>query len=86
MLLSLFLLHHAAMKEDKAQSKQAKHKSVFFWFGDDLAVDDEAYRTGAVRRKIRPVAHPIIESSRKKVANRFVDDAGAYPRRSLLVG
>ena len=32
-----------AMKEDKAQRKQAKHKGVFFGFGDDLVVDDDPH-------------------------------------------
>ena len=75
-----------AAENDKAQGKEGENEGVFFWFGDDLAVDDNPHRTCGVRRKIRPVAHPIIESSRKEVANRFVNYAGAYPRRSLPVG
>ena len=37
-LLAAFLLL-PAMKEDKTQSKQAKDQGIFFWFGDELAVD-----------------------------------------------
>ena len=72
--LALFLLHSTAMKENKDQSKQAKDKSVFSGFGDDLAVD---YRPHVAKTGIgtRPV-----ESSRMKVADGFVDYAGAHPR------
>ena len=50
-------------------------------FGDDLAVDDNAYGSGAVQRK--PRSQTSIEGSRKEIANRFVDDAGAHPSRRL---
>ena len=41
--LSFLLLRYAAMEEDEGQCKQCKHKRVFFWFGDDLAVDDNPH-------------------------------------------
>ena len=53
-LLAAFPLLMAAMKENKAQSKQAKDESVFFWFGDDLAVDPNLHRAVGVCRKPRP--------------------------------
>ena len=88
MLLSLFLLE-VAMKENKDQSKQAKDKSVFFWFGDDLAVDDNPHRAVGLRRKTRPrIARstPIIVGSGKEVADGFVQNPGAYPSRSIPAG
>ena len=42
-----------AVEENKAQGKQAKDKSVFFWFGDDLTVDDNPQRATAACHKIR---------------------------------
>ena len=39
----MFVLHSPAMEENKTKCKQAEDEGVFLWFGDDLAVDDEAY-------------------------------------------
>ena len=69
------------MKEDKAQRKQAKHKRVFFGLGDEGAVDDNPHGANAVRRKEGSV-RPVVKSSCKEIANRFVNDAGYHPRRS----
>ena len=56
------------MKEHKTQCKQAEHQRVFFWFGDDLAVDDNPHRA-AGRRKTRGQIFVVTESSRKEVAD-----------------
>ncbi len=77
------------MEEDKAEGKQAEDKRVFFGFGDDLAVNDNSHRVMGIRRKLRTPegATPmIIKGSRKEVANRFVDDAGAHSSRRIPVG
>ncbi len=73
------------MKENKPQGKEAEHKGVFFGFGDDLAVDNNPHRTLRIRRKCR-LPCGIIEGSRKEVADRFVDDAGARPNRRIPAG
>ena len=68
-----------AAENDKAQGKQAEDESVFFRFGDDLAVDDNPHRAksgGTIT---------MIESSRKEVADGFVDQACSHPRRSLPI-
>ena len=72
-----------AMEEDKGQRKQAKHKGVFFWFGDDLAVDENPQRATAACHKIaiQEAISVVIEGSRKEVAYGFVDDADAHPSR-----
>ena len=43
-----------AVEEDEAKRKQTKHKRVFLWFGDDLAVDDNPHQalTYRIRREI----------------------------------
>ena len=66
----------------KTQGKQAEDEGVFLWFGDDLAVDDDPHRAIGSPRKSRDTS-PIIEGSRIKVSNRFVDQARSLPRRSL---
>ena len=80
--MAAFLLHYAAMEENKAQRKQAEDKSIFFWFGDDLAVDDNPHRAGGIRRKCS-MPCGTIEGSRKEVANGFVQNARTYPSRSI---
>ena len=76
------------MEENKTQSKQAENEGVFFRFGDDLAVEGDLQRAIVARRKPGILIAPTIirESSRKEVANRFVDDAGAYPSRRIPDG
>ena len=78
-----FLLDVAA-KDNKTQSEQAEDEGVFFWFGDDLAVDNNPHRAVRRSRKSRD-ASPIIEGSRIEVADGLVDYTGAHPRRSLIV-
>ena len=88
MRLLAFLLHLAA-EEDEAQSKQAKHKGVFFGFGDDLAVDANLHRVMGIRRKLRTpkgTIPKIIEGSRKEVVDGFVDDARSHPSRRIFAG
>ena len=68
------------MEEDKTQHQQAKHQRVFFWFGDDLAVD---YRPHVAKTGM--CASPV-ERSRMKIADGFVQNAGAYPRRRVQLG
>ena len=83
------LLHLAAMEEeDEGEGKQAKDKSVFFRFGDDLAVDDNPHRATAACRKIaiQKAISVVIEGSRKEIADGFVDDAGAHPSRGIPCG
>ena len=82
-MLALFLLEVAASNH-KTQCKEAEDKRVFFWFGDDLAVDGDS-NLGTSRRKIAGAASTliIIEGSRKEVANRFVNQARSHPRKSL---
>ena len=78
-----------AVEEDEAERKQTEHKRVFFGFGDDLAVDPNLHRAVRLRRKTRTpekATTPIIEGSRKEVADGFVEDAGARPSRSLPAG
>ena len=78
-----------AMEENKTQRKQTKHKGVFLRLGDDLAVDGDLYGASAVRRKIgMQGSHSpsMIESSRKEVANGFVDNASARPSRRRSAG
>ncbi len=67
-----------AMKEDKAQSKQAEDEGVFFRFGDEGAVDSDLYGSLRRRRKIG-VRRGAVVSSRKEVTDGFVDDACARP-------
>ena len=73
-----------AAENDEAEGKQAEDKRVFFGFGDDLAVDDNPYGAGTVQRK--PSSQIPIESSRKEVANRFVDYARTCPSRRIPGG
>ena len=49
--MALFLLEVAA-ENDKTQGEQTKHKSVFLWFGDDLAVDNDPHRAVESPRKM----------------------------------
>ena len=83
-----FLFLPIAADNHKTQRKEAEDKGVFFWFGDDLAVEGDLQRTVAARRKpgILIASTIIRECSRKEVANGFVDDAGAHPNRRLPVG
>ena len=76
------------MKENKPQGKEAEHKGVFFGFGDDLAVDDNPQRATAACHKIaiQEAISVVIEGSRKEIADRFVDDAGARPNRRIPAG
>ncbi len=78
MLAFLLLL---AMEENKAEGKQAEDEGIFFRFRDDGAVDGDPHP--AKRRKKRTLT---IVSSRKEVANGFVDQAGAHPSRSIPAG
>ena len=73
------------MENDKAQSKEAKHKRVFFWFGDEGTVEGEPHRALRIRRKTsgRSVA---TEGSRKEVADGLVDQSGAHPGRRGSAG
>ena len=73
------------MEEDKAQRKQAEDKGVFLRFGDEGAVDADSHRTGGIRRKCR-LKCGIIEGSRNEVADRFVQNAGTHPSRSIPAG
>ena len=84
-----FLFWPIAAKDDKAEGKQAEDKGVFLWFRDDLAVDGDLYGASAVRRKIgMQGSHSpsMIESSRKEVANGFVDNASTRPSRRRSAG
>ncbi len=93
-MLPLFLLP-AAMKEDKAQSKQTEDEGVFLRFGDDgAAMKANLHRALRVRRKERPRTgkiRQIVESdgsivrTRLKLAERLVEQAGAAPSRSVVV-
>ncbi len=75
------------MKEDKAQRKEGEDEGVFLRFGDDLAVDDKPHRAVGSRRKIR-ISHSrtIIESSRKEIADGFVDNARPHPSGRIPAG
>ena len=73
-----------AMEEDEAKGKQTKYKRVFLGFGDDLAVDDNSYGSGAVCRK--SASQTPIEGSRKEIAYWFVDDARTHPSRRIPGG
>ena len=87
--LGLPFLSHSPMKENKAQRKEGENEGIFFWFGDDLAVDPNLHRAVRLRRKMRTpkeATNPIVEGSRKEVADGFVDDAGARPSRRLPAG
>ena len=76
-----------AADNHKSQSKQAEDEGVFFWFGDDLAVDDHSHRSVACRRKPGIRRAIIIEGpSRKEVADGLVDDARAHPSRRIPGG
>ena len=70
-LLAAFLLP-MAVENDKGKGKQTKDESVFFGFGDELAVDDDAHGADAICRKEGSV-RPVVEGSRKEVADGFVD-------------
>ena len=72
-------------KNDEGQREQAKHKRVFFRFGDDLAVNDNPHRAVRLRRKPGS-KKSVIVGSRKEVADGFVDDAGANPSRRIPAG
>ena len=85
----LAFLLSIAMKENKTQGKEGEDEGVFFRFRDEGAVDDDPHRAVRLRRKPGfPTAStpPIIQGSRIEVANRFVQDAGAYPSRRLPAG
>ena len=70
------------MKENKTQRKEGEDEGVFFWFGDDLAVDGDPNHV-ITRPKTRETSSPTIESSRMEVSDWFVDQARAHPRGSL---
>ncbi len=90
-----FSLHSAAMKEDKAQRKQAEDQGVFFWFGDDgAAMKAKLHRASTIGRKTGScVGQPrlIVESedsirgSRLKLAERLGQNARSAPSRSVVV-
>ena len=73
-----------AAEENEGQRKEGEDEGVFFWFGDDLAVDGDS-NLGNSRRKMDGATSisMIIEGSRKEVANRFVNQARSHPRKSL---
>ena len=73
-----------AVENDKTQRKEGEDEGVFLGFGDDLAVDPNLHRAAGICRK--PGASTVTECSRKEVANRFVDQAGARPSRRLPAG
>ena len=79
-----FPLHFAAVEENEGQGKEAEDEGVFFWFGDDLGVDSDLYRAAGICRKIS--TRVIIVGSRKEIPNRFIQNAGAHPSRSLPAG
>ena len=72
------------MEEDKDERKQAEDEGIFFWFGDDLAVDSNLYRALCICRKIS--SRGIIVGSRKEIPNRFIQNAGAHPSRRIPGG
>ena len=76
--MGLSFLLHSPMKENKTQRKEAEDEGVFFWLGDDLAVDSDLYGSGVGRRKSGKCARPV-EGSHMEVADGFVDQAGARP-------
>ncbi len=72
------------VKENKAQSKQAKHKSVFFWFGDDSAVHADAQ--ALVLRMIGPtlentVARPVAVVTARACGVKVADGLAHHPQR-----
>ena len=82
-----------AVEEDKAQSKQAKDKSVFLRFGDDGAVNPDAQ--AVILRMIRPtfqnpVARPVAvvtaRSGDVEIASRFSHRPGPNPVHIRLAG
>ncbi len=77
-----------AVEENKTEGKEAEDERVFLWFGDDLAVDSDLYRATAACHKIatQEATSVVIEGSRKEVANRFVQNAGARPSRRIPNG
>ena len=87
-MLAAFLLLPVAAENDKAQRKEAEDESVFFWFGDDLAVDDNPHRATAACHKIaiQEAISVVIEGSRKEIADGFAEDAGSHPSRSIPAG
>ena len=61
----------AAMKEDKAERKQAKDKGVFLRFRDDGAVEAQSH-CRSIRRKVRVQIRPVVHIPGNKIANRLV--------------
>ena len=74
-----------AMKKNKTERKQAEDKGVFFWFGDEAAIESDLHRRCATCRKMGTISI-IIEGSCNEVADRFVKDAGAKPTGRLIGG
>ena len=77
------------MEENKGKGKQAEDEGVFFWFWNELAVDNEPHRALRIRREARrrnPNLPIIIGSPAKEIADGFVEDAGARPRRRRPAG
>ena len=74
--MALFLLHSAASNH-KTQSEEAKHQRVFFWFGDDLAVNPN--QRALIGEKAAKAIHLASVASRSKIGDGFVDCAGAEP-------
>ena len=68
------------MKENEGQRKQSKHKSVFFWFGDDAAVDAQSHSAaGKIRIQRRPDSHIL----NLKIPYRLFQQTRTHPRRRL---
>ncbi len=65
------------MKENKAQGKQTKHKRVFLRFGDDLAVNSN--QRALIGEKAANAIRLASIAPRSKIADGFVDCAGAEP-------
>ena len=84
-MLPLLFLLAVAMKENKANREQSKHKGVFLRFGDDLVVDDNPHLAGGAR-KARGQSLVVVEGSRKEVADGLGDDARPRPRRRSAGG
>ena len=69
-----------AAEENEGKGEQTKNKGVFFWFGDDGAVNAELEVVGRAGEKSAGVANlRIAVGSGSEVADGFGEQAGSIP-------
>ena len=70
------------MEEDEAKGKETEDEGVFFWFGDDLAIDDNPHRAVGSRRKTATTRR-FVKGSYMEVADGFGKQTRPYSRKKI---